>query len=202
MFSPDSHYILMQDDEESSRGVILWDIQSGKEVHSFGTHVVYAKFIDNGQRIATITTLDTVKEKYIVWDVSTYKQVNALDIGSNITNATFSDNGKYFVVENNYTHSTLWDTDKGQPLHVFIEPIFDYQFTPDNRYLIYSVPLADRPFYRLWDLEKQKESEFVINDSAVTIGLSPNGKYLATASDNGQLRLWNLETGNEMHLDC
>ena len=53
---------------------------------------------------------------------------------------------------------------------------------------------------QLWDIATGKElRRFVGHNAGVrTISLSPNGKYMLTASEDSTARLWDLQTGAEL----
>ncbi len=88
----------------------------------------------------------------------------------------------------------VWDMTAGQELAAFPEPrgIYSAHISPDGR-LVASCSFSDR-LIRVREVESERlVGEIRCGVQLARVRFSPNGKWLATASTDGKLLLWDVE---------
>jgi WD40 repeat protein len=208
VFAWDDHHIFMQDDAENSADIIVWDIQANKKVASLNLGQNVYDIVLPGQYMAVVNYEEgSFNYNYSLWNASTYKQIYTLNIGENARFLIVSKNGRYLLIES-ASGLALWDVASNRQLHLFTNFVaYPAKFTPDSRYVLLGVVNPNNskgsPVYRMWDIKLNKERKnFQIEGLGNTAQFSPDGKYLATGAHTGELRLWDLITGQELHIDC
>ena len=59
------------------------------------------------------------------------------------------------------------------------------------------VPAADNRVRRYQTNDLKHLGDFTLDDWAVSVAISPDGKHFAAGGFNGQVRIWTLEDGKE-----
>ncbi|MHB1424185.1 MAG: sigma-70 family RNA polymerase sigma factor [Gemmataceae bacterium] len=115
----------------------------------------------------------------------------------------YSPDGKKIAAVTDGLALTLWDAATGKALCRF--PNFTQfkrlAFSPDGK----MIAAADNPDCYLWDVATGKEVRRLKGHQNVVRGVafSPDGKQVATGSDDGTVRLWDPATGKEQRrIDC
>jgi WD40 repeat protein/serine/threonine protein kinase len=122
-------------------------------------------------------------------------QVNAADI---------SRDGKLVITASEDHTAQLWDATTGQPIGDLLRhnaPVQSALFSPDGTQF---ATMCDGWFYggrvQFWRADiRQRQGGELAHDGIVASAFSGNGQLLATASDQGTIRLWDVATG---HLQC
>ncbi len=194
-FSPDGKLVLTGSSDQTAH---LWDTTTGKEIQTFTGHtniVITVAFSLDGKQILTGSEDKTLR----LWDIQTGRELNQWFIEEPVS--AFSADGNYAVgysETDNANH--LWDittltkthsfTYSGPPLR---NPI---QFSLDGKYLLaaYGKEIV------LSDVASGQELQVFRGhtDSVSNLALSPDGKYVLSASADGTVRLWDIETGQEI----
>src|SRR5204863_444186 len=92
----------------------------------------------------------------------------------------------------------LWSAQTGRKLAALHlgRRVVDVAFSPDGTRVAAAagtdVTIASSP-------EGRSLRTLRVPGSAVRVAFSPNGKTLATAGGDGTARLWDVESGNELH---
>jgi WD40 repeat protein len=190
--------------------VQVWERESGKSLFSFDAHTdsIWSVVFDpQGNYIATASADGTVR----VWDATSGNNhftllnqypaaLTSVDVGLDGTLVATA--GKDGMVK-------LWDAETGEQVAVFRfhQAVTAVWLSTDGTSL--AVGTADGTV-RLWDvvlsnegmLERDSGSERLRLDGharAVTdMKVHPDGLYLATASADGSVRLWNMTDGHEI----
>lgn len=166
VFSPDGRTLLTSGDTTA----ILWDAATGKSIQRFTGHtslVNSASFSPDGRKIITSSNDGTA----IVWDISsggidlTLKNDSAW-----ITVSMFSPDGKTIVTSPGDNTLKLWDAGNGQLRNTL------YKGTESGM--------------AAW-ADSLGGHRGMINSAA----FSPDGKYIATASDDKTVKIWTPGNG-------
>jgi WD40 repeat protein len=119
-----------------------------------------------------------------------------------LSNLTLSPDGKTVLVYQ-FEKPRFWKADTGaeilgKNLESARPPL---QFSPDSRTLVSSKGY-DRESLVFWEWASGKKRASYQKEkvSILSFALSPRGRYLAVAGDDGSLRLWEVPSGKEVHV--
>jgi len=181
--------------------VILWDVESGRELRTFVGHagtVESVSFSPDGKTLATGSDDNTIR----LWDVESGQELRTLQERTDVVKSvSFSPDGKTLATGSGNNTIRVWDVESGQELrtlsggHVNPETILSVNsvsFSPDGKTLATS---SDDRMVKLWNVESGQEIRKFVGYYGT---FSPDGKTLATGSDDRMVKLWNVESGQEI----
>jgi WD40 repeat protein/serine/threonine protein kinase len=208
IFSPDSKRLAVARGNE----VMVWDALSGQEIASVKVgDVVYpytdlhVSFNPDG------TLLAGSRNKYekdrfvsgdgIVWDVQTGKELHALKGHTDRMLVDFSPDGKRLVSSSMDGTVKVWDAKTGGELFSLKGQDFYVYFSPDSKRLVTTASENEATGrISVWDAQTgqvifslQRHTDRVRN-----LAFSADSKRLASSSDDRTLRIWDLQTGQEI----
>ncbi|MBM4271052.1 MAG: hypothetical protein FJ139_02675, partial [Deltaproteobacteria bacterium] len=229
--SRDGRYLITGDNGgavggEGTPRIRLWDMIELKQILSLIDLSGTVKSIDispDGRYaivggIAYSGSSDNPKYALSIWDLSTgklFKTFERSESGDDITNVSFSQDGKYFLITTltagtaPKTDIRIFDTNKWSLVKTLIHPkepgYSDYlvaTFSPDGKYILSGGPAS---ILRLWNIESGKEIKTLIGHKqnfyggVCSIAFSPDGKYaLSSGWYDEYVRLWDIEKGSEV----
>jgi WD40 repeat protein len=199
-FSPDSKQ-LVAGGGFGDPTAIIWDVESRQLVRRLVGHkneIYSVAFTPDGTRVVTGSYDTTVK----IWSVADGKEIATLT-GHNAkvfrvavspvdgTIASGSDNGEI----------RLWDGRTGAPIRNWMQPGSNpasLTFSPDGKRLLSGTgSYATDHHVHVWDVATGKEIlVYAKHDNiVVAAAISPDGKLVATGGFNGDVQIWDLQTG-------
>src|SRR5207244_3712922 len=139
----------------------------------------------------------------VLRDPATGQQLRQLEgMRGGVQSLAFSPKGD-ILAAGGPTGILLWDPATGQVLRGFGEPSGEYPrgglpraFSRDGRFLA----VTGHRTLHLWDVRAGKEMLAFQGhlDGVLQLALSPDGRTLTSAGDDGTVRQWELATGNEL----
>lgn len=181
--------------------VRIWDTQTGNRVADIDikNDAVTSQFSPDGLRITTSDVTGIVR----VWEVQTGRQLYTPIRHSDVARVvTFSGDGRFVASYGDDYTTRVWDLWTGRPITPPLwhsRPVQSAAFSSDGRLLLTATRAGE---IRIWELHvaDHKTFEFAhserINAAVFLPSSGPERPLrLATASDDGTARIWNVETG-------
>lgn len=198
-FSSDGKYIVTL----SGWNIRIWNASDGTpatEIMKLKKSAESASFSNDGNKLLCVSY-----SRFSVFDIKTKqeileKEVKTPGLFNPLSTAKFSSDGKYILttsVTNSKTKSMsaqVWDIETGEVLiEKNIQNEIYADICPDNKHLV----IASGNTASVWDL---RTNELLINlpehpSNIRSVVCSLCGKYVATATDDGQLYIWRVSSG-------
>ena len=203
VFSPDGKILASTGDDSTTR---LWNTESGQQLAVLsagrGSHSLIA-FSPDGTTIVTGNRNGTIQ----TWDVAIGDRLAMLTghTGS-IVALAFSADGKILASasESQDTTIRLWDMSSEKHLSTLSggheQPVRLLAFSADGKILASASESQDTTI-QLWEVSSKKNL-FTLTGHEQRVSVltsSPDGKILASAGMDGTVRLWNPDTGKQVH---
>jgi WD40 repeat protein len=190
-----------------------WDLKKGRELYTLDDHkspVTAVAVTPDGQYVVSAGHYEN---KLIVWDLKDGQKLHELSGHCGyIHSLTITPDGKKVLSASEDEDLRLWDIEKGTLIHSLaghdgmVKPV---AITSDGLLAV----SADGPAFKnnyslggtspiLWDLEKGKAAlSFHGHHGRITaVDITPDDKFVATASVDGTARIWDIQTGKELYI--
>lgn len=196
----------------------LWDLFTGKLLHSFEKHsngaVSSLAFSPDGKTLAS-GSCHMLLGKIQLWDLNKLTLQQTFDKDSQliqrVMSIAFSPDGKTLATGHTFDGISLWDVNTGKLLHTLRAhglDVFIVTFSPDGWILAsaggdgaiifwdWRTTERVRTFTRPSDLVTSFVSFWADkNRSVYSIAISPDGKIIASGGKCQPVELWNADTG-------
>ncbi len=190
VFSPDSKLVVSGDDQN----IYYWDAVTGKKTatvraHQGGTDALVLS--PDGKTLVSAGMDWKVK----FWDLRTTRlKGEPLEYPRSLQSVAFSPNGKQLaIVPRMFRSVSLYDVQSGQTRNLHCgEPIWgSVSYSSDGK----TLAVAGQNNVLLYDVtSRERICRFKAHEYSIyQVAFSPDGKFLATASSDNSVKLWNVE---------
>jgi RNA polymerase sigma factor (sigma-70 family) len=200
--------------------VTLWNATDGTVTHQFKPAAGQYTALTFAPDSKTVLVGDD-RQGVHVFDVAGGRELRSLrfDHDHAVTRLAVSPDGRWLVTSSGQKGSNpsiwphdhflrLWSLERGTPVRTLDFPedggILSLAFTPDSRTVLAGLRgwrTGSQAAVRSWDVASGKPGRAWTDDPTIglTVTVSPDGKTLATLSQDGVIRLWDLASGRERH---
>jgi len=181
---------------------IIWDVSTRQKLltlvgHRDDVYGVSVHFSTDGKRLVTASADGTAK----VWDISTESELLTL-VGhtASVTDCVFSPDGTLLATTSSDNTVRIWNARNGEQLLALDKTGVGFvEFDPGGTRL--AIAISDRADNRV-DFIDVNTSHVTLTlngheDSVINVTFSKDGSRVATASDDGTVRVWDASNGEE-----
>jgi WD40 repeat protein len=203
--SPDRKLLASVGGETEDRAIHLWDVTTGKELHTLKGHqrgVTSLAFSPDGKTLASGNPF----EQHRLWDVAAGKLLHEFEEGEGGLGLAFSPDGKLLATGSMNGAVRLWEVGTGKLLrclsgyHGWVSQL---RFSPDGKALLLAG--SDSQTVHLWDVASGRDlrRQHGHQGFVASVAYSPDGRLLATGGgdkldQDNLIRLWDAHTGKEL----
>jgi WD40 repeat protein len=194
---------------EDVRSLVIWELESGKIACKLKGHNTMLRGVtfspDSRTLLAGSQNPKTRTGDLILWDVESCQIIRRFETDCDVTRIALNSEGSQAITGQGYVPEvTLWDVATGRKLRSFVTdkypdnaPLLDVAFGPDDRTILGSS--LDNLY--LWDIESGRIIRRFTGHSGMpwSLDISPDGRYVVSASDTGEVILWDFSTGEELY---
>lgn len=195
--SPDAKLALSGGDDRTVR---LWDVQTGRELHTFQGHadgVTAVSFSADGK-----VAVSGGKDRSLrLWDLTTRRELRRLTGHTEaISGTAFTPDGRRLITASNDGTLRVWDVAAGNEWRVLAGhtgKVAAVAISPDGKRALSGG--HDRTV-RLWDLANGRELARLEGHSREVhaVAFAPDGRHAASGGNDRTIRLWDLKTRQEL----
>lgn len=214
-FSPDGRQIASGGEDKT---VKLWRATDGALLHTLTGHTLnvwHVAFSPDGQLVASSSFDHSIR----LWRANTGAPVRTLSGHTEaVVGIAFSADGKWLASGSDDSSIKLWRVSDGRLLRTIPvgNHVYSVAFSPDGQWLAGGgrergnlgtfwkqiagntrLRGSNRPTVRLWRVNDGSLQQALADhsDEVMSVAFSPNGKWLASSSDDKTVKLWQLEIG-------
>jgi len=178
--------------------IMVWDLMTNKSIKTIDDHKWVVRDLEFNRKGTVLASSDwSWQETVMLWNTDTWDRIHGLESGKVDDSAFSSDDTLLASGSLDDGFVRVWNTETGELLHILqtgMEHVFAVVFTKYDHTIIAGGPEG----IQLWDadngekldtLPDQDDSNFVR-----CFALNPDGRLLASGTDDGMVFLWDLKT--------
>lgn len=205
-FSPNDKYLAAGGNDNS---VKIWDVASGQLIQTlagFPDWVDTVKFSPDGNTLAAVSQDGTMK----LWNTQNFQLITTVKPERPVGTVAFTPDSRYIATSYLYTtDAPLWELSSGRLLHLFSNSgvsvggnsnfigIKHLLFSPDNSFLAAN-NVGNSVILYSTKTTKILHTLMGHSGAITSFAFSPDGQTFATASADETVRVWNVQTGQQL----
>ena len=139
-----------------------------------------------------------------IWDFTNKKEIITLRGHKHFVHTVlFSPNGKFLATSGDDNITLVWDLSKFQIIYIIPSYSTNFNcsisFSTNGKYIA-TIDTGKLKIIKLWDVSTGKEIDSIEEIATSPIAISPNDKYIAFSSPNGDIKIYNNTTKNILTL--
>jgi WD40 repeat protein/tetratricopeptide (TPR) repeat protein len=195
-FSPDGSHVLAASIGDHYEGDAckckLWDINTGRCLHTFEGNFLSVAFSPDGAYIL----FGSMHRELALWERLTGKLLRKMYTGDKVFSVAFSPDSGYALSEKGNTLK-LWDVSTGECIRTFEghqEGVYSVAFSPDGCCVLSGS--SDRTL-KLWEVSTGEciRTYEGHQEGVYSVAFSPDGCCVLSGSSDRTLKLWEMSTG-------
>lgn len=188
----------------------LWDRINNNRVKTLSGHSAFVNTVEfslDGQFLASGSNDKTIK----IWNVSSgqelktlrghYSYVEDVHFSSDnrlLCSVSTTNDGK--VVQGSNAKLKLWDIEHGKEIKTICSNVLSAHFIQDSSQVVAILFYDLLTFWDTATLELLKKKKLPPYNSVVSVAFSEDGQIVAFGDMEGEIKLWNIQTGKEMSI--
>ncbi|MEP7136842.1 MAG: protein kinase [Chloroflexota bacterium] len=169
---------------------VKWTLLSDAYINSLA-------YSPDGKQVATGNANGVVQ----VWDIQTGHEVFRFDDTYSITKIVYTPDGKQLITADENGYINIWDATNGKLTSwfpAFSEGVWNMRLSSDGMRLVTTSSTS----IKIWDAKTSKLLSTLTTSSSniENIAFSSDGTRLATASVDGNVIIWDMETGKDLFM--
>jgi WD40 repeat protein len=191
----------MRQTSRPSYAIELLDLKTGQQTPVDTRQAQIYSIVFSPDSKSMITTGD--ENTAVLIDVENRKVLKKIRHQGVVTAASFSPDSQYVATVSDDFYARVWRVSDPEGSSTAKNPIkinsvaTEVLFTPDQRRLITLPYLSGQSYAEMWELQDQEQApvdqqpvRFYHSGIVRDVAISPDGKYVATLAENGEIGVW------------
>lgn len=193
--SPDGQYAVIGD----RLNILIYDLPNRKRLHNIPAHKKAVTYVAVSPDNTFAVSSGAAERTVAVWDLKSGRELSRIEVPHNVGGVAVMPNGQLLVgARASSPVCELWDWKLKQRVRSFDvrETVNDLTVSSDGRYMLAAgekgmLTLVDLRSDKLWELHGH-------TDHVWSARFLPNGAHCISGSFDGTLRLWSLDSKQQI----
>ena len=200
-------------EQVNAKPLAIYDADAGHQIQWLGRadDAMAVAFSPDGKKIVAGGLSGTA----VIWDVESGEELKKLEgHARTVVFAAFSPDGKKIITSSHDKTTKIWDAESGEELQRLEQSFRSIAFSPDGKKIATSdTGVSEGNAVRIWDVESGKMLQELVHvqlepvpggtrdiDKVFSVAFSPDGKKIAAGYGNGVVRIWDVDSSEQLLL--